>query len=226
MEILDVLEEDEVQIGIGPIGRLLVVLLGLIGLVYFLNPLSTSFDLVVGMIIAISIPIALVSGSLYRWPEEYELPKTVILGVIGSIVVSIGVTIAYTAPSLGIITFSTMAVLALPPIFEELIFRVGLFLTFQEVVGTTIAILLQAAVFSAYHFITRNLDPVYAVVLFFGGIVFQVIVLMSHNILSSMIAHTIVNLKPILFTLLLSPFVIFAVGLGLLITIWRRRSNG
>lgn len=226
MEVIDAFEEDDIQVGISPIGRLLVILLGVIGLVFFLDPRATTFDYRVGGIIAIAIPISFVSGKLQRWEDEGELPKTFLLALIGAALVSIMVTIVYTIPFQDAFTFSTILTLGLPPIFEELVFRVGVFLAFQEVTGTTLAIFLQAGLFSLYHFIFWEASAQYAFVLFFGGVVFQIIFLLSRNILCSMIAHAIVNLKPFIFAILLSPFMILAVGMSLLIVLWRRTRNG
>ncbi|MBY8999061.1 MAG: CPBP family intramembrane metalloprotease, partial [Candidatus Thorarchaeota archaeon] len=127
-----------------------------------------------------------------------------------------------TIPFQSTLTTSTIIVLALPPIFEELIFRVGVFLAVREVAGTIIAVVTQAGLFALYHFIVWSPDLQYAFVLFFGGIVFQMIFLQSKNILSSMIAHAIVNLRPYLLVILLSPFALLAVGGAIFIVLWRR----
>lgn len=227
MEVLDVLSDDEPELGISPIGSLLVVLLGFIGIIFFLDPRATTFDYRVAGIITISIALAAYYSEEYEILEdEGDLPRTFLLALIGASVVSIMVTAVYAVPFQDTLTFSTIIVLGLPPIFEELAFRLGLFLAFQKVTGTTMAIGLQALVFATYHFIFWEVSIQYAIVLFFGGIVFQLIFLLSKNLLSSMLAHAIVNLRPFIFAVLMSPFVILAVAGGLLITIWRRSRNG
>lgn len=227
MEVLDVLSDDEPELGISPIGSLLVVLLAFIGIIFFLDPRATTFDYRVAGIITISIAIASYYSEEWEVMEdEGDLPRTFLLAMIGAAVVSIMVTAVYAVPFQEALTFSTIISLGLPPIFEELAFRLGLFLAFQKAVGTTLAIGLQALVFAAYHFIFWEVSMQYAIVLFFGGIVFQLIFLLSKNLLSSMLAHALTNLKPFIFTLLMTPFVILAVAGGLLLTIWRRSRNG
>lgn len=226
MEVVDTFEDDDIQVGISPLGTLLVILLGIIGLMLFLNPSSTMYDFRIGGIIAVSIPIAFAPGGLQRWQDEGDLPKTFLLALIGAVSVSLIVSIVYTVPVLSVLTVSTVLVLALPPIFEELVFRVGLFFAFQRVMGTEIAIIFQAIIFGLYHFFVWEVSAQYAFVLFMGGVIFQIIFLMSKNILSSMIAHAIVNLKPHILAILMSPFVFFTVGLAIVLIFWRRSRNG
>lgn len=222
MEVITEFEDEEVDLGISPLGMLLVVCLGIIGLIFFLDPKSTLYDIRVGGMIALSIAIAFSPRGLQRWPNEGDLPRTFLLALIGAALVSILVTIVYTIPFQSTLTGSMIIVLALPPIFEELVFRVGVFLAVREVAGTFVAVMTQAALFSLYHFIVWEADIQYAIVLFVGGIVFQIIFLLSKNILSSMIAHAIVNLRPYLMVILLSPFMLLTVGGAVLIVLWRR----
>ena len=222
MEEITRFDEEEVELGISPLGMLLVILLGVIALVFFLDPNSSLYDIRIGGMIALSMVIAFAPRGLQRWTNEGDLPKVLLLALIGAALVSIMVTVVYTIPFQSTLTTSTIIVLALPPIFEELIFRVGVFLAVREVAGTIIAVVTQAGLFALYHFIVWSPDLQYAFVLFFGGIVFQMIFLQSKNILSSMIAHAIVNLRPYLLVILLSPFALLAVGGAIFIVLWRR----
>lgn len=227
MEVIDTFEEEDIRLGISPLAMLLVVLAGMLGMALFLNPSSTMFDFRIGAVIAISIVIAFAPRmgkyeGLQRYSDEGNLPRTLGLGLIGAVLLSIIITLTYAIPTQSVFTVSVILAIALPPVFEELFFRVGVFLSFQAVVGTGPAIILQAFMFSLYHFIAWDIDLSYAFVLFIGGIIFQVIFLMSKNVLSPMIAHTITNLKPYLLAMLLTPVVAIAIGGAALFILWQK----
>ena len=225
MEMITEFEDEEVDLGITPLGMLLVVCLGVIGLIFYLDPKATLYDIRIGGMIGLSIAIAFSPRGLYRWSNEGDLPKTFLLALIGAAIVSIVVTITNTLP-LSSLEGPAILIRAIPTIFEELIFRVGVFLAVREVAGPIVATLTQAGLFSLYHFIVWSVDIQYAIVLFIGAIIFQVIFILSQNILSSMMAHAIVNLRPYLLIILLSPLMVLTVAGGLLIALWRRSRNG
>ena len=147
MEVITDFEEEEVDLGITPLGMLLVVCLGVIGLIFYLDPKATMYDIRIGGMIGLSIAIAFSPRGLYRWSNEGDLPKTFLLALIGAAIASIIVTITYTVP-LSTLEGADILIRAIPTVFEELIFRVGVFLAVREVAGTIVATLTQAALFS------------------------------------------------------------------------------
>jgi len=223
------IEAEEDELGISPLGMILVVMLALVGLALFLNPASPTYDVAIGGVIALSIALGL--PPLQRWGNEGDLRRTFLAALIGTSVISILSMImglltfsATTEGDAGIVQTTLILVLALPAVFEELLFRSGAYMNLRRVVGNRAAIVIQAVFFAIYHF-ARNPDPAYFLLLFAGGIVFMLIFLISRNILSSMLAHAIANLRPVIMGLLLSPPFMIVVVLALILVIWRRWSE-
>jgi len=217
----EISEIQDYELGISPLGMILVVLSALVGLVIFLDPNSTTYDVAVGSVIVLGIALGFGSG-LQRWRNEADLRKTLYLGLLGAAIVSVVVAIfSYVGAQYSTIDSTTIIILAVPPVFEELLFRAGVYLTIQRVTGTYIALVTQALLFAVYHF-ARNPDPLYFAVLFIGGIVFCLIFLLSKNLLSPILAHEIVNLRPVYMQILLSPLTIAVIGIAFFLLIYRR----
>ena len=219
-------ETDETQLGISPIGMAAVVLLALIGLALFLNPQSTVYDVQIGGIIVLSIALASMSR-IQLLQHEGDLIRTLSTGIIGAAVISIICTIAalatFTGSSIqGGNILGNLLVLGLPSVFEELIFRGSLFLVIRRVLGTWPAVGLQDVLFATYHAF-RNPNAVYFAVLLAGDFVFMLVFLVSHNLLSSMISHAIVNLRPVLWQIVLNPGSIFGLAAFFLVIYIQRR---
>jgi membrane protease YdiL (CAAX protease family) len=204
----------------------LVVICGLVALTFFLNPKSELFDMRVGGMIGLSIVIGFASG-LQRWMNEADLKRTVSWGVLGAGLIGIITLVANVLWTAGqSFSVADSVILALPGIFEELLFRAGVYLTVLRVTGSPIAIFAASLTFATYHAWVANLlgaDFVYFAVLFAGGIVLQVIFLITHNLLTSMIAHELNNLKPILFSMLVSPFGIAVIVLAIVLFVLMKR---
>lgn len=215
--------EEEQQLGISPLGMLLVILSALIGLVLFLNPSSTTYDIGVGCFILLGLILAF-DPVLVKWRNEGDLPRGLLLALIGATLVSVMITI------ISVVSFSTVQseiflIVALPAITEEPIFRGTVFIRIRRFIGTGPAVVVASGLFALYHF-ARNPDATYFLILFLGGIIFQIIFILSKNLLSSMLAHAIVNLKPYIMGLLFSPYVLLAVGGALIIVLWRKLRHG
>lgn len=219
-DVVDEFEGNEYELGISPLGMVLVVISALIGLALFLDPGSVSYDVAVGGVIVLSIALSFGSG-LQRWENEGNLPRVLLIGVIGSAVVSILVTVIYTMSPFSTIQSSDWLVLTLPAVFETLLFCGGVYLVVKRVLGTAIAVVVQAATFALYHF-ARNPDITYTMILFMGGVVFMLVFLASKNILSAMVAHALTNLRPLYMQILMSPVTVMVIGGAFLIyIIWR-----
>lgn len=222
-------ELDEYDLGISPIGMLLVGFAFAIGLIFFLNPYSELYDIQIGLIVIAGMTIGFGTG-LQRWDNEGDLKKTFGWSLIGVALLSITVTIFYFdySPILpaysSAIQGSIFLVLILPAIFEELIFRVGLFNIFRRAAGVKGAVGIQALFFALYHF-AREPDLRYLVVLFIGGLIFAVIYLITKNILTSMLAHAMFNLRPVMLSILLSPLMIVVVVIAVIAFIVRSRNG-
>jgi len=226
MEVVDTtIGEDAEQLSIGPLGVLLVVMSALIGLALFLDPSSSSYDISVGGIIVLGVAIAF-SSLIQRTRYEVNLRNTLLLALIGGAIISITATLVYTVPLQSTVQGQILLIVGLPPIFEELIFRVMIFLAVYRVTHSMYAAtIIQAVFFALYHFV-RQPDLAYLIVLFIGGIVLQWIFILSKNILSSMLAHAMGNLRPYLLELVMSPLGILTIGGALLIVLLRRRLHG
>lgn len=215
--------EDDDTLGISPLGMLLVILSALVGLVFFLSPTSSTYDIGIGGFILLGVILSF-DPKLVKMKNEGDLAKTLLLALIGASLVSIMVTLVYTA-SMSIVQSSMLIVVAIPAITEEPIFRGTVFLRVKQYIGTGPAVLVQAALFSLYHF-ARNPDATYSFVLFLGGIIFAVVFILSKNLLASILAHEIVNLRPYLMTILFTPYALLAISGALLIIAWRKLNRG
>lgn len=212
------------QLGISPLGMVLVALSAVIGLAIFLDPTSATYDIAIGSTIVLSIALAFGAG-LQRWKNEADLKLTLLLGVAGAALVSVIITVVGLLTFTGSTTVSQnfLLVLALPAIFEELLFRGGLFLIIRRVTNWYIATFAQAFAFAIYHSWV-GLDLQYFMLLFVGGIILQLIFLASKNILSSMISHAIINLKPYMLQLLMQPLSLVIIAIAVTIYILKKRS--
>lgn len=223
-------EGSEDELGISILGITLVVLSLLVSVVLFLDPSSSTYDVQVGSVIllaAATLPISWKLGFRF-WTNEPNLRRTLLLGLIGASVVSVMVTVTYALYPMSTVQTSSILIAGLPAVFEDLLFRVCLYFLFLRLFGSdtkakVIATLLQAFFFSLYHF-ARDPDPVYSVVLFFGGVIFMLVFLISKNVLSAMMAHAIVNLRPFWLEILLSPFGALLL-VGVVIYLFIRRSK-
>lgn len=215
--------EEAQPLGISPLGMLLVILSSLIGLALFLDPGSSSYDIGVGAFVLLGV-ICAFDPILIKWRNEGDLPRVLMLALIGAALVSLMVTLIYTLP------FSTVQsdiflIIALPAITEEPIFRGTVFLRTKQIIGTGPAVLVSSGLFAIYHF-ARNPDPLYLLILVLGGVIFTLVFVISRNLLASMLAHGLVNLSPYLMGLLFTPFVLLAVAGALIIVLWRKLKHG
>ena len=214
--------EEAQPLGISPLGMLLVILSGLIGLALFLDPSSTTYDIGVGAFVLLGV-ICAFDPILVKWRNEADLPRVLLLALIGAALVSIMVTLIS-------LPFSTVQsalflIVALPAITEEPIFRGTVFLRIRQIIGTGPAVLTSTGLFALYHF-ARDPDPLYLLILFLGGIIFTLVFIISRNLLASMLAHGLVNLSPYIMGLLFTPFVLLVVAGALLLVLWRRLRHG
>lgn len=205
----------EQELGISPLGMLLVMFCTLISLSLFLNPESEAFDFRIGSIIALSIAFGFGAG-LRRHDDNGDLGRKLLYALVGVSIVSI------TSMALNLSVFSVersigsgitlYLVLGTPVVFEELLFRGGIFLGVKRLSGTIVAIIVQAVLFATYHaFVSFDIN--YFMLLFLGGIVLALIFIITKDLLTSMLAHAIINLRPYLFEMLITPASLAVIGI-------------
>ena len=159
--------------------------------------------------------------------NEGDLIKTLTTGIIGAAIMSVICAVAAIATFTGSTiqggnVLGLALVNGLPTVFEELLFRGSAFLIVRRILGTWPAVIIQDVLFTAFH-AYRNPDIVYTLVLFAGGIVLMLVFLISRNLLSSMISHAIVNLRPVVWQIILNPGTLAGLAIVLAITYaqWR-----
>jgi len=212
----EVLDTEEQDLGISPLGMLLVVICGLVAFAIFIDPQSEFFDMRIAGMITLSIVLGFSSG-LQRWGNEPDIKGVMTWGLIGAAIIGIVTLVTntvWTKPE-STVTAQGILVIALPAVFEELLFRGGVFLTLLRIMGVEKATVVQAIFFAIYHSWVADLlgsDLGYFICLIAGGIVLQIVFLITKNILTSMISHAINNLKPFLYSLILSPL-----GIGVIV---------
>lgn len=210
------LQTPERNLGISPLGMVLVALAAVTGLAFFLNPESQIYDVSIGSMIVLSIALSFGSG-LQKWRNEADLKRTFLYGLLGSAVVSIiavvvGITF-FSASTTKQFSRDVLLILSIPAIFEELLFRGGVLPILQRVVGMKVAVLIQAVLFATYH-TWAGLDVARFITLFAGGIVLALIFLVTKNLLASIIAHLIINLKPYAVVIMLQPATLVVIALA------------
>jgi len=215
---------DEFGLGISPLGMILVVMVAFIGVAIFLNPGSELYDVQIGGVIALSIALSFGTG-LQRWENEGDLKRTLIYALVGASTISIAGYVLYTARAQSTVSSSLVLALAIPAVFEELLFRDAIYRNVARKTGSFVAMIIATIFFATYHF-ARNPDQTYLAFLFVAGIILQVVYILSKNLLSSMLAHAISNLRPVLWSLLFTPQMLMIIFVAVLILLWRLRSNG
>lgn len=213
---------------IGPISLALLVFSILAGYYIFLDPNAATYDLQIGVTLFASIVVVLLAVAMktaqIQTRGEYNIKNTLLVALIAAAAVSVVSMLMFLeGETYSTITSSLVLYLALPAIFEECL-RLGVFGMFQKLVGTNIAVILQAFLFAMWHTIARtDVDVTYLTVLFLGGIILMVAILISGNLLAGIIAHAIINLRPILFTLVFSPLMLIVIMLTVVIIFARRK---
>ena len=232
-ELYDSMDTQDTELGISPLGVIVVIVSALVAFSLFLDPNSQLFDVKLGILVIGSMAVSRFAG-LQLWENEADLKKTVMWGLVGS--AAVGILTFAVNMVWGFSTTATSMIillaLALPGVFEELLFRGGVFLAIEETFGTPIATIVQAFLFALFHswvvsgeLFTVHLD--YFIILFVGGIVLQIIFLISKNLLSSMIAHFIINLKDRAGAILSFQIIVLLVALAALFYVLKRRlTNG
>lgn len=216
------------EIAIGPISLSLFVFSVLIGYYIFLDPVAATYDLQIGIILLASVVILLLAVAMktarIHIRGEYNIRHTIIITLVASAAVSVISMLSFLeSETYSTITTSLVLYLALPAIFEEGL-RLGIFAVFQKLVGTKIAVVFQALFFAMWHTVARtDIDSTYFIVLFAGGIIIMVAILVSGNVLAGIITHAIINLRPILFTLVFSPLMLIVLMLTVVIIFARRK---
>ncbi len=236
----ETLETDEEDIGISPLGVFATIVAALVALAFYTDPNSSFYDIRLAGLVIVSIAVGgfMEIKRYENW--EYDLRKTVTFGLLGSGLLGITALVFNLdfIPSSILATTSLIGLLAysLPAVFEEITFRGAFFKALRDAYGGLPATIIQAAVFALWHSWVMqgsseswdvvgvwlaNLD--YLLILFIGGIILQVIVLITKDLFSSMIAHFLNNMKAFLPALLLDPIILIVVVLGVSLYIlqWR-----
>ncbi|MFA9399359.1 MAG: lysostaphin resistance A-like protein [Clostridiaceae bacterium] len=115
--------------------------------------------------------------------------------------------------------FSVIIIIALIPIFEEILFRGLIFNELRHSLNITLSIILQAAIFGIFHG-----NPLQAIYTFIAGTVFCLVYYWTDSLYSSILAHITYNLMgslliPILFSYT-EKFVMIYFVLGLVLTLF------
>jgi len=202
-DIEDVIDTENHELGISPIGVVLVIFIGLVSFALFVNPTSSFFDIQIAGMILLGIVMARFVG-LQLWTDETDLKRDILYGSVGAGAISVVMLITGVVWNYSAVETSLLITLclALPCVFEELLFRAGVYLAIVRTSGQVIATMVQALFFAIFHAWKDNqitgiefLYSQYFMVLFCGGIILQIIFLLTKNLLSSMVTHLIINLK-------------------------------